>query len=96
MIIAGNDCSNLKARRMDGFSYQELVRSEAFDGMEISMICLAHIFDMVIAAISGETFWVSRNTLKFNEIAIIVGLNADGHVYSTGNYDFWVRIAFLV
>ena len=87
--------SNLKARRMDGFSYWELVRSEAFDGMEISMICLAHMFDMVIAAISGETFWVSRNTLKFNEIAIIVGLNADGHIYSTGNYDFCVKNCFL-
>ena len=69
---------------MDTFKYRELVRSEAFDGMEISLLCLAWMFNTVIGAISGDVFWLSQNTLKFDRISIIVGLDAAGNVYSTG------------
>lgn len=61
---------------MDQFRYSELVCSEAFDGMEISLLCLARMFQTVIGAISGDVFWLSKDTLKFDHISIIVGLDA--------------------
>ena len=69
---------------MSGMNFRELICSGAFDGMEISMLVLAKMWDTVIGGISGKMFWLSRRTNKFNEIGIIVGINEDGNVYSTG------------
>ena len=67
-------------------SFRDLIRSEGFDGMEISLLCLAKMWDTVIGAICGNIFWLSSSTNKFNDIGIIIGISEDGNAYSTGHY----------
>ena len=76
---------------MSGLSFRELIRSEGFDGMEISLLCLAKMWDTVIGAICSNIFWLSRKTIKFNDIGIVIGIKEDGNVYSTGQYNCFLE-----
>ena len=55
------------------------------NGMDISLLVMSRMFNTVIGVISGDQFWVSHSTLKWNEVQIIVGLSPNGSIYSTGN-----------
>ena len=75
---------NLESRNLHTYNFRELLKRGIFDVADISLLILSRMLNTVIATICGEKFWLSTTTLKFNDISIIVGLEADGSVYSTG------------
>ena len=58
--------------------------NESITGMDISLLVLSHMFSTIIGVISGENFWISHITLKWNEIKILIGLSPTGAIYATG------------
>ena len=64
--------------------FLDAVRRESITGMDISLLVLSHMFSTIIGVISGENFWISHITLKWNEIKILIGLSPTGAIYATG------------
>ena len=56
------------------------------NGMDVSLLVMSRMFNTVIGAISGDQFWVSHATLKWNDVQIIVGLSPNGSIYATGMF----------
>ena len=78
--------TNLNERNLSFMVFRDMVRRESMNGMDISLLVMARMFNTVIGVISGDKFWVSHSTLKWNDVKIIVGLSANGSIYSTSNF----------
>ena len=76
---------NLREIHMTHPIFRDAVRRESITGMDISLLVLSHMFSTIIGVISGENFWISHITLKWNEIKILIGLSPPAAIYATGN-----------
>lgn len=76
---------NLSARNMEYSFFVERVRRSKSNGMEITCKTLACLFDCVIGVLHPAYLWTSSLVTKWDDIDILIGLQPDHSVYSTGS-----------